>query len=57
MIILGVDGFLNKKEKLTIRTFKYILRKLKTTTCGVVTCKRHEAHAGMKSHTGKKDVK
>ena len=57
MIILGVDGYLNEKEKLTIRTFKYILRKLKTTTCGVVTCKRHEARAGMKFHAGKKDVK
>ena len=48
VIILDFDGFLNKKEKLTRMNFSISFMKAETNACGVVTCKRHEAHAGTK---------
>ena len=54
VIILDFDGSLSKKRKIN----RYeLLRKLKTTACGVVTCKRHEAHTDMKFHAGAKYVR
>ena len=53
VIILDFDGFLSKKEKLTGINFINLIN-IFYESWGVVTCKRHEAQASMKFHSGAK---